>query len=94
MFDRRICVPAKFSSGSDGSRVARGRIAGPNNYKNGRGEMSSGSSDRFSGHESFVCRYGWLPKVFRAVKKEPNRLRSLTLLAGQASSRLASPARA
>ena len=38
--------------------------------------MSSGSSDRFSGHESFVCRYGWLPKVFRAVKKEPNLLRT------------------
>lgn len=31
--------------------------------------------DRFSGHESFVCRYGWLPKVFRAVKKEPDLLR-------------------
>lgn len=31
--------------------------------------------DRFSGHESFVCRYGWLPKVYRAVQKEPDLLR-------------------
>lgn len=31
--------------------------------------------DRFSGHESFVCRYGWLPKVYGAVKKEPSLLR-------------------
>lgn len=38
--------------------------------------MSGGASDRFSGHESFVCRYGWLPKVFRAVKKEPKLLRT------------------
>lgn len=38
--------------------------------------MSNGSSDRFSGHESFVCRYGWLPKVFRAVKREPGLLRT------------------
>lgn len=33
------------------------------------------SIDRFSGHESFVCRYGWLPKVYRAVKKDPGLLR-------------------
>lgn len=33
-------------------------------------------TDRFSGHESFVCRYGWLPKVFRAVKNEPDLLRN------------------
>lgn len=32
-------------------------------------------TDRFSGHESFVCRYGWLPKAFRAVKKDPDLLR-------------------
>jgi hypothetical protein len=31
--------------------------------------------ERFSGHESFVCRYGWLPKVYRAAKKEPGLLR-------------------
>ena len=24
---------------------------------------------RFSGHESFVCRYAWLPKAYRAVVK-------------------------
>lgn len=29
--------------------------------------MSRRSEDRFSGHESFVCRYGWLPKAYRAV---------------------------
>lgn len=32
--------------------------------------------DRFSGHESFVCRYGWLPKVYRAVKADRYLLRS------------------
>lgn len=25
----------------------------------------------FSGHESFVCRYGWLPKLYEAVQREP-----------------------
>jgi hypothetical protein len=29
-------------------------------------------TERFSGHESFVCRYGWLPKVFRAVISNPS----------------------
>lgn len=38
--------------------------------------MNNCSNDRYSGHESFVCRYGWLPKVFGAVKKEPNLLRT------------------
>ena len=32
--------------------------------------------ERFSGHESFVCRYGWLPKVYRAVSAEPQIFRS------------------
>ena len=32
-------------------------------------------ADRYSGHESFVCRYGWLPKVYRAVESEPGLLR-------------------
>ena len=33
-------------------------------------------AERFSGHESFVCRYGWLPKVFRAVVSDPHLLRN------------------
>lgn len=39
--------------------------------------MTIGSSrvERFSGHESFVCRYGWLPKVYRAVLANPRILR-------------------
>lgn len=32
-------------------------------------------SDRFSGHESFVCRYGWLPKAYQAVSTDPDLLR-------------------
>lgn len=28
-------------------------------------------AERFSGHESFVCRYGWLPKVYRAIVSNP-----------------------
>jgi hypothetical protein len=33
--------------------------------------MSTTPNERFSGHESFVCRYGWLPKVYRAVQNQP-----------------------
>lgn len=32
--------------------------------------------DRFSGHESFVCRYGWLPKAYQAVSADPNLLKN------------------
>lgn len=32
--------------------------------------------NRFSGHESFICRYGWLPKVYRAVKNDASLLRN------------------
>lgn len=28
-------------------------------------------SERYSGHESFVCRYGWLRKLYDAVKMNP-----------------------
>lgn len=31
--------------------------------------------ERFSGHESFICRYGWLPKIYRAVVANPTLLR-------------------
>jgi hypothetical protein len=27
---------------------------------------------RFSGHESFACRYAWLPKAFRALEAKPD----------------------
>lgn len=27
---------------------------------------------RFSGHESFACRYAWLPKAYRALKIQPD----------------------
>lgn len=26
---------------------------------------------RFSGHESFACRYAWLPKAYRALRRDP-----------------------
>jgi hypothetical protein len=26
---------------------------------------------RFSGHETFACRYAWLPKAYRAIKADP-----------------------
>jgi uncharacterized protein DUF4007 len=26
---------------------------------------------RFSGHETFPCRYTWLPKAFKAIKDDP-----------------------
>ncbi|SIP90662.1 DUF4007 family protein [Pseudomonas flexibilis] len=31
--------------------------------------------ERFSGHESFVCRYGWLPKLHNAVASDPFALK-------------------
>jgi len=37
--------------------------------------MSDRLEIRYSGHESFVCRYGWMPKVYRAVLRDPNILR-------------------
>jgi hypothetical protein len=30
---------------------------------------------RFSGHESFACRYPWLPKAFRAIEQDPAAFR-------------------
>jgi len=32
-------------------------------------------ADRFSGHESFSCRYGWLPKFYRFALSTPERVR-------------------
>lgn len=31
-------------------------------------------NERFSGHESFPCRYGWLPKIYEAVTAHPDQL--------------------
>lgn len=31
-------------------------------------------NERFSGHESFPCRYGWLPKIYEAVTTSPDQL--------------------
>lgn len=33
------------------------------------------ATERFSGHESFVCRYGWLSKAYRAVAQDAYLLR-------------------
>lgn len=33
--------------------------------------MSEREYEVFSGHESFVCRYGWLPKLYEAVVENP-----------------------
>ena len=33
---------------------------------------AAGKPPRFSGHESFACRYAWLPKAYRALKAEPD----------------------
>lgn len=33
---------------------------------------TTGKPARFSGHESFACRYAWLPKAYRALKVEPD----------------------
>lgn len=47
-------------------------------YQNTR-EVGSESSSRpcvFSGHESFACRYGWLPKLYAAVLNDPHLFES------------------
>ena len=33
------------------------------------------SGERFSGHESFVCRYGWLPKYYDLLSRDPEAVR-------------------
>jgi hypothetical protein len=33
--------------------------------------MDSNREQRFSGHESFVCRYGWLSKLYNVLKDDP-----------------------
>lgn len=33
------------------------------------------SGERFSGHESFVCRYGWLPKFYDLLAHQPQLIR-------------------
>lgn len=33
------------------------------------------SGERFSGHESFACRYGWLPKFYDLIVKSPELIR-------------------
>lgn len=33
--------------------------------------MNKNPSFRFSGHETFPCRYAWLPKAFLAIKNDP-----------------------
>jgi Protein of unknown function (DUF4007) len=33
--------------------------------------MSEREYEVFSGHESFVCRYGWLPKLYEAITENP-----------------------
>lgn len=38
-----------------------------------RPERTSG--ERFSGHESFACRYGWLPKFYALLTDEPDLIR-------------------
>jgi Protein of unknown function (DUF4007) len=34
--------------------------------------MAERDYEVFSGHESFVCRYGWLPKLYEAVVRDPD----------------------
>ena len=36
-----------------------------------RGWKTRSKSRVFSGHESFACRYGWLPKLYEAVTDDP-----------------------
>ncbi len=36
----------------------------------GSWDLSGGQARVFSGHESFACRYGWLPKLYEAVAKD------------------------
>ena len=37
---------------------------------NGGWNPSGGHARVFSGHESFACRYGWLPKLYEAVEED------------------------
>ena len=37
---------------------------------NGDWNPSGGHAQIYSGHESFACRYGWLPKLYEAVQQD------------------------
>lgn len=37
-----------------------------------REETSKSTAVQFSGHESFVCRYGWLPKLYQELQINPD----------------------
>ncbi len=34
--------------------------------------LSSALPERYSGHESFACRYGWLTKVYQLIRRQPD----------------------
>src|SRR5579875_2189747 len=53
-------VPAAISGGPACSRES-GRRIGAMNY-------------RFSGHETFPCRYAWLPKAYQAINRDAKLL--------------------
>jgi hypothetical protein len=36
-------------------------------------DLKSASNLRFSGHETFACRYAWLPKAYRALNANPGQ---------------------
>lgn len=40
-----------------------------------RSVSSQPVGDRFSGHESFACRYGWLPKFYEILVRSPDLVR-------------------
>ena len=44
-------------------------VTNPGNMKEGLGLTTTHGV--FSGHESFACRYGWLPKLYEAVIEDP-----------------------
>jgi hypothetical protein len=36
-------------------------------------DTTNGTNFRFSGHETFACRYAWLPKAYRALNENPGQ---------------------
>ena len=38
---------------------------------------SSTTPERYSGHESFACRYGWLTKIYQLIPRKPEYFQNI-----------------
>src|SRR3546814_2779866 len=56
---------------SRGRRTERGPLMATATVEAPAGWSRRPGARVFSGHESFACRYGWLPKLYEAISDDP-----------------------